>query len=382
MPTRLLHWLEIHWVVPAYSGWILIGLSLFFFGAATNTMAGWLYVMSGVMLALLAIAAVLPPRSLMGLHLTRQPIRPVSAGDAILIDISLENPTAQARALLQIRDEIAPTLGQPIETAIAALGPRSTHRWIYEIPTQRRGIYRWQTLTLRTAAPLGLFWCARPQTAAAVAIVYPQILSLSCCPFVDELSQDTGLQWRRDRTTQLSTEGLTRALRPYRWGDPTRLVHWRTSARYGELRVRELEKFTAGYAIILGLDTATTWDAEAFEQAVITAASLYLYGHNQDISTSLWTPQTGLIHDRHAVLSSLAGIEVSPHRQTHTLPTAPIIWLSMANSALPHLPTGSRWLRWQVTSPLTTASPVSTYTHLDIVTTQPLLPQLQAEVRQ
>ena len=31
-----------------------------FFGAAINTMAGWLYVISGVSFALLAVAAVLP----------------------------------------------------------------------------------------------------------------------------------------------------------------------------------------------------------------------------------------------------------------------------------------------------------------------------------
>jgi uncharacterized protein (DUF58 family) len=52
-----------------------------------------------------------------------------------------------------------------------------------------------------------------------------------------------------------ATEGITRSLRPYRWGDPTRLIHWRTSARYGELRVRELEKVTTDQEVLIGLDT-------------------------------------------------------------------------------------------------------------------------------
>jgi len=47
-----------------------------------------------------------------------------------------------------------------------------------------------------------------------------------------------------------TTEGLTRSLRPYRLGDPTRLIHWRTSARYGELRVRELEVMTGGKKLL------------------------------------------------------------------------------------------------------------------------------------
>jgi len=77
---RLTDWLETHWLTPAYSGWLMAGLALFFFGAATNTLAGWLYVISGVMFALLVVAVVLPERSLRRLQLTRRPIEPVSAG--------------------------------------------------------------------------------------------------------------------------------------------------------------------------------------------------------------------------------------------------------------------------------------------------------------
>ena len=38
---RIFDWLETHWATPAYGGWVLIGIGLSFFGAATNTMAGW-----------------------------------------------------------------------------------------------------------------------------------------------------------------------------------------------------------------------------------------------------------------------------------------------------------------------------------------------------
>jgi hypothetical protein len=48
-------------------------------------------------------------------------------------------------------------------------------------------------------------------------------------------------QYHQEFTYKNATEGITRALRPYRWGDPIRLVHWRTSARFGDLRIRELE---------------------------------------------------------------------------------------------------------------------------------------------
>nr|MDJ0556239.1 DUF58 domain-containing protein [Microcoleaceae cyanobacterium MO_207.B10] len=61
---QLSNWLETHWVTPAYAGGLLGIFSIFFFGAATNTMAGWLYVISGMSFALLGMGAVLPRRSL------------------------------------------------------------------------------------------------------------------------------------------------------------------------------------------------------------------------------------------------------------------------------------------------------------------------------
>ena len=70
-------WLETHWTTPAFSGWLLAVLALCFFGAATNTMAGWLYVLSGTILALLILGAILSVRSLSKIRVRRHPLNPV-----------------------------------------------------------------------------------------------------------------------------------------------------------------------------------------------------------------------------------------------------------------------------------------------------------------
>nr|WP_231939937.1 DUF58 domain-containing protein [Dolichospermum compactum] len=57
---------------------------------------------------------------------------------------------------------------------------------------------------------------------------------------------------------------LLRSLRPYRINDPTRLIYWRTSARYGELRVRELEVITGGQEILIAIDSSFQWQQELF----------------------------------------------------------------------------------------------------------------------
>jgi uncharacterized protein (DUF58 family) len=40
---------------------------------------------------LLGIAAILPPRSLTGLSVTRRPIQPVSAGDDLILELEIHN---------------------------------------------------------------------------------------------------------------------------------------------------------------------------------------------------------------------------------------------------------------------------------------------------
>ncbi len=357
-PKKILEWLETHWVTPAYSGGLLGGLSIFFFVAATNTLSGWLYVMSGVGLALVAIAAILPERTLRQVSVQRSPIHPVSAGDQITVELIVENQSSHPKMLLQVEDLLPATLGKPILHSIEEIAPNRTHHWIYSQAVEQRGIYRWQTVHLRTAAPLGLFWCRRSRTANAIAIVYPTVLPLTHCPLIDEMGRDQSLLLNSDRRAQTASEGLTRSLRPYRWGDPIRMVHWRTSARYGELRVRELETFTGGQELVICLDSAVAWlpsadpahldpDQNDFEQAVIAAASLYFYACRQRLQVQLWTARTGLIQGNQAVLETLAETRSGESIQAGSRPTSPCLWLTQNPDSLSALPSGSRWILWQ-----------------------------------
>ncbi|WP_448561119.1 DUF58 domain-containing protein [Trichothermofontia sp.] len=354
-------WLERHWVAPAYPGSVLLGLAIFFFGAATNTLAGWLYVMSGASFALLGMAAVLPRRSLRQLRISRRPIDPISAGDRLSIEVLIHNDSDQAKTLLQVQDQLPYVLGSAARTAIEYIEAHSTHRWIYYQPSHRRGIYRWQTLQLRTATPFGLFWCRREQQVHTKAIVYPKVLPLSHCPLVDDIGQEDSPQLNSDTRLQNAVSGLTRSLRPYRWGDPTRLIHWRTSARYGELRVRELEMLTGGQAVVIGLDTQIPWPVlpptpastdplpekdDAFEQAVIVAASLYFYAGRQSLQAKIWTAATGLVQGNRRVLEVLAATHPQEDLKGEPPPHQPLIWLTCNPTSLATLPPDSRWVFW------------------------------------
>lgn len=374
--TNFMQWLETHWVVPAYSGGVLLSLTVVFFGAATNTLSGWLYVLSGLALALLFLAAWLPPRYLKGITATRLPIRPTSAGTQLRVEITLENHTSQPKPLLQIRDQVPTRLGAMPEQAIAVLAPHRHHHWTYELAAPKRGLYQWHGLALRTGAPLGLFWCQRQQPLPAQATVYPEVFALSHCPLIDQGGPSRGYRWHHRQTPENATEGLTRSLRPYRWGDSTRLIHWRSSARHGSLRVRELEQLTADQQVLLALDIRPIWSPDDFEQAVSAIATLYLYALQKQLSVSVWMANTPILAEKHRVLTALAAV-MPTDTATTSLPHQPLIWLSPDGGSLTQRSPQDTWVRWSALSaPLVSSAPLPQAT-LTIRDDLPLAPQLQ-----
>jgi uncharacterized protein (DUF58 family) len=380
---RTTNWLETRGSTPAFSGWVLAGITICFFGAAINTMAGWLYVISGVSLALLGLAAVLPQQQLTSLAVKRYPMQPVTVGDELTVELEICNQTKQSVSLLKVEDIVPFVLGKPIQKSIEIIAAGDSYRWVYYHLTQRRGVYRWQNVELASGAPLGLFWSRRHRECHATAIVYPTVLSLAQCPLIDEMGQDDSK--RSDPTGnpfQTATEGLTRSLRPYRTGDPIRLIHWRTSARYGELRVRELEKVTGGQDIVIAIDSAGNWQEENFEQAVIAAASMYFYAQRQQMYVQLWTAFTGLVKGERQVLETLAATTSLEETSTPVPSNSPLIWLTQNPLTLPSLVRGSRTLLWQkASSPSEKFIVNHNYPGTAIESDQPLQTQLQKSLR-
>lgn len=328
----------------SFQGALVGAIALFLFGAATNAMAGWLYVMSGLLLALMLVAAVLTARSLGGLTATRSPVAPISVDDIATIDCQITNSTKTARSLLQWIDRPPAPLAV-VSGSIALIPAQGTVTIQSQFRAPRRGIYRWSSLTLRSGAPFGLFWRQQPIAAPAKLVVYPRVWPLAQCPIVDLMGEGEAQNAAGDRALRLGSEGLTRSLRPYRWGDSTRLIHWRSSARFGELQVRELETAATGPDLIVALDSAIAWHPEDFEQAVEAAASIYVYASRCYLDPFVWTAATGLVRGRQVVLETLAGTQAGERAQ-HDRPSRAVLWLTAAADRVAALPDRSRWLLW------------------------------------
>ncbi len=339
--------LEQRWIAPAYAGWVVLAISIGLFMAATNTMTGWLYVLSAIGLVLAAIAAILPVKSLQALSVEHLPLAPVTVGDELVIELRIHNKSLQAQTMFQVYEHLPPTLtlGKIDPLPIERVSAQGTYLAKIRCLTNRRGVYRWDRVELRSGQPLGLFWCRRGRRAPVQVWVYPQHLRLAQCPVVDNFASPDSIDPSESmQRAQLSTHGTTRSLRPYRMGDPLRLIHWRSSARYGEFRVRELEAVHTAPVVTICLNAAAPWTELPFEQAVVAAASLYFYATAQQLTVNFWTSQHGSLQGQHAVLQALAEIEIGGSGAVP--PSEPLLWITNDSQGLDALPPDSRYVMW------------------------------------
>jgi len=106
----------------------------------------------------------------------------------------------------------------------------------------RRGEYYWQPPVVVNTYPFGFAECAyvpNDHQRRTRVVVYPALGQLNTQFFEQQL----GVRLAQVVTTpeQTSREQEFRGLREYREGDSARWIHWPTTARKGQLMVREFE---------------------------------------------------------------------------------------------------------------------------------------------
>ncbi|MGC4747574.1 DUF58 domain-containing protein [Micromonospora sp. DT201] len=157
----------------------------------------------------------------------------------------------------------------------------------YDVPTHRRGVVPVGPLRVTRRDPLGLVALARPYGAAVPVWVHPRIHPLTAVPRGSGRSLD-------GRVDGVPHGSITfDSLREYVVGDELRRVHWRTSARVGELMVRENVDTSLPRLVVLLDNRAAAHPqraggvAESFESACEAAASIVTAAHRADLPVLL-----------------------------------------------------------------------------------------------
>jgi len=249
------------------AGWLVIGSMVVSLGV--GFLLGWqeLTVLGLALLAMLvACALYLIGRSTYAVDIELNPSRVVVGGRA-MGQLTVRN--AGTRGLLPAVMEL-PVGGAVAEFGIPGLKPGEVHDELFAVPTECRAVIEAGPARSVRGDHLGLLRRVIDWTGVVDLYVHPRTTPLS--PSAAGLVRDLEGQV----TAKITNNDLAfHALRPYEPGDDRRYVHWRTSARTGELMVRQFnETRRSQLTMVLSEDAAAYADPEEFELAVSITASI------------------------------------------------------------------------------------------------------------
>lgn len=231
------------------------------------------------------LLAALPLVCVLVLHRTRHrvagsrrlsPSR-VPARSEARVHLRMDNVSRLPTGLLMLQDRVPYVLGPRPRFVLDRVEPGGRREVSYRVRSDLRGRYPLGPLQLRLTDPFGMCELTRSFSTFDTLTVVPPVEGLPPGRLSGETS---GYGEGRQRSLALAGEDDV-IPRGYRHGDDLRRVHWRSTARYGELMVRREEQPQKARCTVL-LDTRRTAYAGSgpdspFEWAVSGAASVCLH---------------------------------------------------------------------------------------------------------
>jgi uncharacterized protein (DUF58 family) len=177
---------------------------------------------------------------------------------------------------------------RPVPVPLLRLRPGHDTAVTYPVPTERRGVVVVGPLRVTRRDPLGLVGVARTSGGTARVWVHPRTHPLVAVPVGVARSLD-------GRVDKVPHGTITfDALREYVIGDELRKVHWRTSARVGQLMVREDLDTSLPRIVVLVDDRRAAYrdrtedgGSDDFEAVCEAAASVIVAGVRADLAVEL-----------------------------------------------------------------------------------------------
>lgn len=241
----------------------------------------------------------------------------VEAGRPSTVRLRLDNVSRMPSGVLLLEDALPYALGGRPRFVLDRVESQGVREVSYPVRADVRGRYRVGPLSVRLTDPFGLCELARSFAGSDELVVTPVVVPL---PEVR-----LGGDWSGGGDASARSVGVSgtddAATRDYRHGDDLRKVHWRSTARVGELMVRREESPFQSRTTLL-LDSRARahrgdGPGSSFEWAVSAAASIGVQLHRGGSTLQLMV-DTGLDlvpvevpTSDVALLGALAGVEQS-----------------------------------------------------------------------
>ncbi|HET9416564.1 MAG TPA: DUF58 domain-containing protein, partial [Candidatus Limnocylindria bacterium] len=193
-------------------------------------------------------------------------------GEVLQAIYRVENHDGFGKPWIEVWNES--TLPTSLPGRVVGLPARDARQWLAKVTLTRRGSYRLGALRVRTGDPFGLFSTEMVVGAPTNVVVFPEVVPLPHWRLPPSPIDGT----TRSRRRYEAATPLVSTVRPYVHGDAINRIHWLSSARHGELHVKEFDlEQAADLWMLLDLDrgvhAGVGLDASV-ETAVTIAASV------------------------------------------------------------------------------------------------------------
>lgn len=260
-----------------------------------------------VLLVAAAIAVALRP----SLEVERSIDPPrVTVDDDALGTVVVRNTSRRPSLPQACRDWVGE---KPVDLMLPSLlpGRHKVHR--YALPTKKRAAVRVGPFVVRQSDPFSLLVRERNHGELLAFFVHPRRYHLDRLPASRRLSLDGPTS---DRAPHGST--TFHAIRQYVPGDDRRHIHWKVSARTGELMVRQLvDTSEPTLSLVLDVGADRYSDPEDFEGAVEVVASLAEAASSGGFPVRIHTTDgqiwRGQQDQPEVLLDRLAGLDLVDH---------------------------------------------------------------------
>lgn len=317
-------------------GWLALALAGVLWSAAVSF--GWIEAM--IAAAVVTAVIVLSIPFLFGrtaydvdLDLTRTR---VVVGERAVGALTLANATGRA---LLASEVVLPVGGGRGVFDVPRLAAGASHEELFAIPTSRRGVLAVGPVSVLRGDPLGLFERTHDRRQAVDLFVHPRTSALDGLS-LGHLRDLEGLP-----VQQLERDDVSfHALREYQPGDDLRHVHWKSTARTGDVMVRQYEQTRRSHFVV-GLSTNPDEYAEPdeLELAISVAGSVGLRALRDSRVLQARVQQGALRADTgRRFLDALAGLEPSRPRDGGLVHLAGALAAGAPQAAVAVLVSGSR----------------------------------------
>jgi len=279
--------------LPTRRGTALLFTALGTYMAARLVGTWELYLVALALGAAVLVAWVLVAVTARGLEGERtvSPERPI-AGDPVSTGLRVANGSILPGVQLTVPDPASGLGHGRGELHVESLGPHG-RRWVTSRPEPaRRGVHFLPALRARAEDPLGLAGAERRLGDPLEVTVHPKLVHLSSCV----LWPDMGTRHERGRRGHAMLGAADfRGVRPHNPGEPLSHIDWKSTAKTGELMLREMDDPASGEVTVL-LDASTALVVgdppdTNFERAVQVAGSIADFALRAGRGVSLLLPE-------------------------------------------------------------------------------------------